>query len=67
MHAGTVTAAFRSYQRVSAGDEAALQSAVALEGPIAIAMDALHNTFRVKSMYVWRFDYFALQMTTQIW
>ena len=42
-----MTAAFRSYQRVSTGSEYALQSAVALQGPIAIAMDALHNTFRV--------------------
>ena len=40
-------AAFRSFQRVRSGDESDLQTAVALEGPIAVAVDAKHNTFRV--------------------
>ena len=43
-----VDAALHGYQRVKHGDEKDLQSAVAMEGPISIAVDAQHNTFRVR-------------------
>ena len=41
------TVSLRSYQRVRRGREVDLQNAVAMEGPIAAAADASHNTFRV--------------------
>ncbi len=66
---GSVTAPFRSYQRVYTGDELALQSAVALQGPIAIAVDALHNTFRVKKdkiiRYYWILHSFPINFLLQ--
>lgn len=42
----------RSFQRIRTGDEIDLQSAVALEGPISMAADVQHNTFRVGE-WVW--------------
>ena len=38
----------RSYQWIRKGREADLQNAVAMEGPISAAVDASHNTFRVR-------------------
>lgn len=45
--ADSVEGALRSYQKIKAGNEYDLQSAVALEGPISMAADVQHNTFRV--------------------
>ena len=42
-----IGASMSSYQLVRKGDEADLQVAVAMQGPVAAAVDATHNTFRV--------------------
>ena len=42
-----VGASMSNYQLVKKGDEADLQVAVAMQGPVAVAVDATHNTFRV--------------------
>ena len=42
-----IGAIISSYQRIQYGDESALRSAVALQGPISVAVDGSHNTFRV--------------------
>lgn len=44
-----VGATMRNYQKVKKGDESDLQSAVAMQGPVAVAVDATHNTFRVSN------------------
>lgn len=42
-----VMTSIRSVMRVEKGSEADLQAAVALEGPVALAVDGNHNAFRV--------------------
>lgn len=42
-----VYGSMRSYQRIKTADEEDLQLAVALEGPVSMAADVQHNTFRV--------------------
>lgn len=40
-------ASMSNYQLVKKGDEGDLQVAVAMQGPVTVAVDATHNTFRV--------------------
>ena len=42
-----IAASMSNYQRVKKGNEEDLQMAVAMQGPVAVAVDAAHNTFRV--------------------
>ena len=58
--AENVMAPLRSYQRVKPGDEEDLKSAVALMGPISMAADVQHNTFRVRGYkYQWHYMIFS--------
>ena len=43
-----IVASMSGYQRVKKGDEHDLQIAVAMQGPVVVAVDATHNTFRVR-------------------
>ena len=45
-----MAASMSNYQRVRKGDENDLQAAVAMQGPVVVAVDASHNTFRVGGM-----------------
>ena len=43
-----VAATMSNYQRVKKGSEKDLQIAVAMQGPVVVAVDATRNTFRVQ-------------------